>query len=224
MSIFITGTDTNVGKTLVTTAIAVSLKNSGYSVGVFKPIQTGSFLDTEFVKSTDKNIITKVSYSFKMPAAPSLAADFEDVVIDIDKILSDYEKLKSECDIVLVEGAGGILVPIKDDFLMRDLIKAMDLPLLIVARPDLGTINHTLLTIEAAKAKGIKILGIIISNYPDKTEDLAIKTAPEIIKKHSKEKILGFLPSIDNIENNLKKMPDSFNQVMDELKGVLKLG
>ena len=85
---------------------------------------------------------------------------------------------------------------------MRNLTKTLDLPLLIVARPDLGTINHTLLTIEAAKSQNIKIAGIVISNYPFEAENFAIKNAPDMIKEISGEKILGILPKIESLHNN----------------------
>lgn len=96
----------------------------------------------------------------------------------------------------MVEGAGGIMVPVFQDFLVRDLIKLLNLPLVIVARPNLGTINHTLLTIEAAKKSGIEIIGVVISDYPLNTDDLAIKTAPNMIEELSGVKILGILPEI----------------------------
>jgi dethiobiotin synthetase len=91
---------------------------------------------------------------------------------------------------------------------MRDLVKSLDLPLLIVARPDLGTINHTLLTIEAAKNKNIKIAGIVISDYPLETADIAIKNASDMIKKLSGEKILGILPEIEDLDNNPSVLKD----------------
>jgi dethiobiotin synthetase len=91
---------------------------------------------------------------------------------------------------------------------MQDLVKSLDLPLLIVARPDLGTINHTLLTIEAAKNKNINIVGIVISGYPLETADIAIKNAPDMIKELSGEKILGILPKIEDLDNNPDVLKD----------------
>ena len=205
MNIFITGTDTDVGKTIVTAGLAATIKSRGYSGGVFKPIQTGAHCispDIDFVKSVDSEILTHASYNFKEPVAPALAAILDGVEIDIDKIIQDYKELKKKCDFVLVEGAGGLLVPVKGKYLMRNLTKTLDLPLLIVARPDLGTINHTLLTIEAAKSQNIKIAGIVISNYPFEAENFAIKNAPDMIKEISGEKILGILPKIESLHNN----------------------
>lgn len=218
MNIFITGTDTNVGKTVVTAGLAAATRSLGYSVGVFKPVQTGSFEinnelvspDLEFIKSVDGDILTHASYNFKEPVAPSLAAVLDGVDIDIDKIIEDYKELERKCDFIIVEGAGGLLTPIKDKFLMRDLVKRLKLPLLIVARPDLGTINHTFLTIEAAKSQNINIVGIVISNYPSGTEDIAIKNAPEMIETLSGEKILGILPKIKDLNNNPAVLKDVF--------------
>jgi len=170
----------------------------------------GYLNDLEFIKSADESILTKASYNFKEPAAPSLAAYLEGIDIDIDKIIEDYKELGKKCDFVIVEGAGGLLTPIKDSFSMRDLAKTLNLPLVIVARPNLGTINHTLLTIEAAKNKNIKIAGIIISDYPSGTENIAIKNAPDMIKELSGEKILGILPKIEDLNNNPAVLKDMF--------------
>ena len=217
MSIFVTGTDTGVGKTTVTAGIAAVMQSLGYAMGVYKPVQSGAIScgkkllspDLEFVKSIDANIQTKVSYNFKPPVAPSLAALLENAKIYKNRIKIDYENLKETCDFVVVEGAGGILVPVSENFIMRDLAKLLDLPILIVARPDLGTINHTLLTIEAAKTVGLEILGVIISNYPSDTDDIAVKTAPDLISELSGVKILGVLPSVKEVLNNEPEKPEA---------------
>jgi len=204
MNVFITGTDTNVGKTLITAGIAGAAASFGYTAGVYKPVQTGIEMfngriinsDLDFVNFVDQKIITKCGYNFSLPAAPALAAEIEKIKIETEIFIKDFEELNKKCDVVIVEGAGGFLVPVYEDFLIRDLVKLLNIPLIIVARPDLGTINHTLLTIEAAKNSGINILGIIISNYPKDTDDIVIKTAPEIINKLSKIEILGIVPNL----------------------------
>lgn len=196
MDVFITGTDTGVGKTVVTAGIAAVMQGLGYSVGVYKPVQSGTDSDIGFVKSIDSNIRTKCSYAFRPPVAPALAADLEGVKVDTSRLLNDYNEFKKENELVLVEGAGGLLVPVVGRFLIRDLVKLLKLPLLIVARPNLGTINHTLLTIEAAKNAGIEVLGVVFSNFPRYTQDEAIKNAPRIINELSGVRILGALPII----------------------------
>lgn len=209
MDIFVTGTDTGVGKTIVTAGLAAVMQGFGYKMGVYKPVQSGIPMDTEFVESIDSNIQTKVTYALKTPAAPCLAADIDNVTISKSLIKNDFKAFKETCDIVITEGAGGLLVPITEDLTMRGLIKLLNLPVLIVARPHLGTINHTLLTIEAAQNVGLDILGVIISDYPVKTSNLAIKTAPRIISEHSGIPILGILPSIKELSYNSSTIPEA---------------
>ncbi len=210
MNIFITGTDTGVGKTVVTAGLAAVMQSLGYMMGVYKPVQSGAIEkngeliapDLEFVNSIDSNILTKTSYNFKAPVAPSLAAILENTKVYKNRLKIDYEYMRENCDFVITEGAGGILAPVAENFMVRDLAKMLDLPVLIVARPDLGTINHTLLTIEAAMAGGIEVSGVVFSNYPTGTDDIAIKTAPEIVTELSGVKVLGILPIIKEIDGN----------------------
>ena len=203
MNLFVTGTDTGVGKTFITAGIAAELASEGAKVGVYKPVETGApknadkkFFsnDLEFIKKIAPQVQTKSSYLLEIPAAPMVSADVEDVVIEKNIIKKDYEELSKTCDIVIVEGAGGLMVPFAKDFLAADIAKMFNMPVLIVAKPDLGTINHTLLTIEFAKKKGLKIAGVVINNYPENTTDVAIKTAPMIIQKFSDIPYLATVP------------------------------
>lgn len=215
MNIFITGTDTDVGKTFVTAGIAAVMQGLGYKTSVYKPVQSGCIVengelippDLNFVNFIDSNITVKSSYNLLHPVAPALAAMLENVRINRNDIVRDYRELCKKSDFVIVEGAGGLLVPVYQDFLIRDLVKLLDLPLVIIARPDLGTVNHTLLTIEAAKKQGINVLGVIISNYPKDTDDISIKAAPGLISELSGVKILGILPHIECSEQD-NSFPD----------------
>ncbi len=217
MNIFVTGTDTGVGKTVVTAGLAAVMQSLGYITGVYKPVQSGAVEknneliapDLEFVKSIDQNVLTKVSYNFKAPVAPSLAAILDNAKVYKNRLKIDYESMKDSCDFVITEGAGGLLVPVVDNFMIRDLAKLLDLPVLIVARPDLGTINHTLLTIEAAIARGLEVLGVIISNYPSGTDDIAVKTSPDIIAELTGVKILGILPRVKEVYNDEPGKPEA---------------
>lgn len=207
-NIFITGTDTDVGKTIVSAALAATILNEGYKTGVYKPFQSGCIYendrlsnpDPDFIYKINSKILVKSSYNLICPSAPHLAASLENININKELILADYGEMAEKCDFLIVEGSGGLLVPVNDNLLIRDYIKILDLPLIIVARPDLGTINHVLLTIEAAKSYNIEVLGVIISNYPENTDDLVIKTAPEYIKQFSGVDILGILPNIPDID------------------------
>lgn len=223
--VFITGTDTGVGKSIFTATLALSLFNKGKKVAISKPIQTGYPKDTRFLAELTENKIPIFNtYSLELPAAPSVSAKYENKEIEIKKILSDIKKLEREFDIVIVEGIGGIAVPIHEtrsmkqearkmkqeflslhrvscfmphaSYLVADLIKDLNYPTIIVARPTLGTINHTVLTIEFAKQKGLNILGFVISGYDENTKELVIKTAPDEISMITGVKCLMKLPVI----------------------------
>ena len=209
MQIFVTGTDTDVGKTVVTAGLAAVMQSLGYKSGVYKPFQSGAevkngFLvspDLAYVKQFDFYIETLCSYLLKAPTSPYIAAELDGVEIDMDTVKQEYNSIKENCDILLVEGAGGLMVPVAKEVLMLDVAKMFDIPLLIVARPDLGTINHTLLTINAAKQAGIDVAGVIINRYPRGTRDIAIKTAPKLIEEYSDTNILGIIPDIEDFKN-----------------------
>lgn len=205
MNIFVTATDTDVGKTVVTAGLAAIMQSLGYKVGVLKPLQSGAlsqgnFLispDLAFVKKVDPYVTTHASYILKAPTAPYIAAELEDTVIDVDLIVKDYSLMNQKCDTVIVEGSGGLLVPVAPNLLMTEIPKRLNLPVVIVARPDLGTINHTLLTINQALTSGLKVAGVIINRYPEGTDDVAIKTAPRLIEEYSDAKILGIIKDFD---------------------------
>lgn len=209
MQVFVTGTDTDIGKTVVTAGLAAVMQSLGYKAGVYKPFQSGAetkngFLvspDLAYVKKLDFYVETLCSYLLKVPTAPYIAAELEGVEIDLSTVQREYQSIKQNCEILLVEGAGGIMVPIAKDLLMLDAVKMLSIPLLIVARPDLGTINHTLLTINQAKEAGLDIAGVVINRYPQGTNDIAIKTAPRLIEEYSDASILGIIPDIPNFDN-----------------------
>ena len=133
-------------------------------------------------------------YRLKHPLAPSVAADIEGVKIERRKILSAHSRLSKKYDITIVEGAGGIMVPIYKKYLFLDLAKDLGLPVVIVSRPGLGTINHTLLTIEALKNKGLDISGVIINYSEISRKGLSEKTNPEVIEKLGGMTVLGSVP------------------------------
>lgn len=175
-SFFITGTGTGVGKTIVTAGIAGHFLSKGRNVSIMKPVQTGtskSVSDLETIKTIVPGItplpkMLATPYSFSLPASPLLAARSEDREIDPDTILKAFKDASSrqEIDMLLVEGAGGLLVPLTEEFLMVDLISEMNIPAILVTAPELGTVNHTLLSIEAMKKRNLNIAGIIINKMP----------------------------------------------------------
>ncbi|MBE9503282.1 MAG: dethiobiotin synthase [Proteobacteria bacterium] len=202
-SLFVTGTDTSVGKTVVAAAIASALKSRDIDVGVMKPLQSGGDEDVNFLlkaSGAKDELSLVVPYNFKDPIAPSLAARLESVPIDIEKIKDAYSALAARHDVVIVEGSGGIMVPIiekgLDSYLVSNLIVELSLPTVIVARAGLGTINHTLLTIDHAKKKGIDVAGVIINGYPDEPS-LAEKHNAAMIENLSGIPVLSILPFVN---------------------------
>ncbi|MEM7008060.1 MAG: dethiobiotin synthase [Thermodesulfobacteriota bacterium] len=231
--IFVTGTDTGVGKTIVTASIAWNLAQAGNSVAVMKPVQTGTIVsgptDIEFVQELlgdDHKIDVSCPYSFPDPVAPLVASMLSGERILIEKIKDAYEKLSSTNDYVIVEGAGGLLVPILEDYFMSDLALDLELPILVVSRPNLGTLNHSLLTLESAERKGLDIAGIVISNYPW-DPGIPEQTNPELILSMTGVNLLGILPNSSSVSvekgeiGNLRELASS--SLSKELGGTFVL-
>jgi|SaaInlStandDraft_7_1057024.scaffolds.fasta_scaffold148362_1 dethiobiotin synthetase len=192
MIVFITGTDTDIGKTLVSSWLCLHTKYDYY-----KPIQTGSTecLDSKTVYNLSQTKIHQESYIFKNPLSPHMAAQDEKRYIDIEKI-----KLPKANNII-VEGAGGLLVPLNDNYFIADLISKFKTPVILVARSKLGTINHTLLSLEYLKQKNIKVLGVILSGEKNTRNR-------ESIEQYGKVEVLAELPHIKNIcYDSLKSIP-----------------
>lgn len=202
-NIFITGIDTGVGKTLIAAALAAALKETGTDVGVMKPVATGGWDDAQFLiraAGIKDNLFLVNPYCLATPVAPAVAADIEKIKINVGKIKTVYEELSKRHEMMIVEGVGGLLVPIYKKYLVSDLIKDLNLPIIIVARAGLGTINHTLLTISEARRSRIKVIGVIINNYDEADAGIAEKTAPEVIEKIGKIPVLGIVRHIDEID------------------------
>jgi dethiobiotin synthetase len=210
--IFITGTDTEVGKTFVSEGLIKAIREQGLSVCPMKPVETGCRLrrgrlipdDTvRLIRASgvDEEIDLINPYRFNQPLAPSVAAEMKGKKINRKRIFSAYDRLSEKYDITIVEGAGGVMAPVFKKYLFLDLINDLKLPLVIVSRPGLGTINHTLLTIEAVKNKGLNILGVIINYSVNIKKGLTEKTNPEVIEKLGRSPVLGIVPYLKNPSN-----------------------
>ncbi len=221
MEFFITGIDTDIGKTYITKGLAYAFEKSGKKTGVFKPLQSGAIKegdkllapDIEAVKEVSNNINTKCSYLLEGEVSPALAARLAGVKIDINKIKSDFKEFSAINDVTLVEGAGGILAPATDEMHCADLIKALNIPIIIVTVPFLGRLNHTLLTIHYAKSNGIKIKGIIINKVPNETKDTASLNFIEELKMYTDIPILGAIknsPSFNHAKSDFEKLIKAF--------------
>ena len=213
---FITGTDTGVGKTFVSVGLLKALKETGLNVCPMKPVETGCKVQKGELVPEDTLKLIKAAqvsepvdlinpYRFRQPLAPAIASELEGAVISRKKIISAYNKLSNKYDITIIEGAGGIMVPIRKNYLFLDLIKDLALPVIIVSRPGLGTINHTLLTIEAARNRGIEIIGVIINCFADIRKDASVKTNPQMIEKLSGIPVLGTVSYMENFNSKVFK-------------------
>jgi dethiobiotin synthetase len=203
--IFITATDTGVGKTYVSSKIAEALIKSGINAGVFKPVSTGDRNDAKsLIKAAkiDETLETVTPIFFDNPMSPYGASRLENKQIDFKKIFSSLKYLLNKYEFTVVEGIGGLLVPLKKNFFVSDLIKKMNLPVIIVARYGLGTINHTLLAVEKLKRDEQKVLGIVLSGKKNKS-DVSVKSNAVIIKEVTKLSVLelGYNEKIDLREN-----------------------
>lgn len=207
-AIFITATDTGVGKTLVTAALARHFTDKGLRVGVMKPVETGVANPAEpgadasllrwAARATDATELI-APYRFAQPLAPCQAATIAGEQIDSDKIVKACQALRDGKDLMLIEGAGGLMVPIRGGYLMADLAGQLGTPLLIVTHPRLGTLNHTLLTTFAARAMGLELCGYIINRMPGKPGE-AEREAPHLLGSLASADLLGVLPEVSGSE------------------------
>jgi len=203
---FITGTDTEVGKTVIAAALATALREAGWNVGVMKPVASGCVRRREGLVSEDAEFLAQAAdvedsldeitpIRLAEPLAPSVAAARAGVAIDLDAMWAAWRRLRAAHDIVLVEGIGGLLCPVTPTETVADLARQFDLPLLIVARSGLGTINHTALTVEAARSRGLRVAGIFINRYNHESPGLAEMTSPDEIQRLTGVPVLCLVPN-----------------------------
>ncbi|MDA3130466.1 dethiobiotin synthase [Aliibacillus thermotolerans] len=203
--LFITGTDTGVGKTLITAALGRMLSEEGLDVRMFKPMMSG--VKREDAQSDaailQKFVPGKLSleqmnpFQFNAPLSPYMAAKKEGKSVSFQRVIEAWETIKNNHSYYLVEGAGGLAVPLGEHYTVADVAKALRFPLLIVARPTLGTVNHVLLTIEYAKTKGLDVLGVILNETNvNNQDDCSKEDNPHLIETFGRVSVLGSIPYI----------------------------
>jgi dethiobiotin synthetase len=198
---FVTGTGTEVGKTVVAAAIAHTLASEGERVAVFKPAVTGLEPPADGPKSqlmgdisahrpdhevlrlaagSDQTDDEIAPYRYGRAASPHLAASLADEEIEPERLLAAARSAAADADVLVCEGIGGLLVPFSADYLVRDFAAALGLPLVIVASPGLGTINHTLLTIEAARGADLAVATVVLTPWPEKPSEIEVSNRETI--------------------------------------------
>jgi dethiobiotin synthetase len=223
--IFITGTDTGVGKTFFTCALAALLRSYGYQVGVMKPAETGCVEKDGALFPEDAWRLKSASgcaepieiicpYCLAEPLAPSIAAAHAGVKIDIDHLLAVYRDIATRHDITLVEGAGGLMVPVVPGFTFADLARVVKLPIIVVAANRLGAINHLLLTLEHASCKGLSAIGYVLNRVAAESS-LAADTNREELVGLTGVPCLGALPFYSESEPESSETLDRIAQELD---------
>ena len=219
--VFITGTDTDVGKTVVAGAYAAWLASRGVDVGVMKPFATGAVERNGRLVSEDAEYLKAAAQSddpldlinpicLREPLAPYVAAMREGVEIDIDRVAAAFAELQRRHEYVIVEGVGGIAVPVTRGLLVADCHDLFPLPMWVVARPNLGTINHTVLTVDFATRHGWNVEGIIFNESNPTPATTAVRTNPEEITRLTGVPILGMFPYLPPDSVGHSMLADAF--------------
>jgi dethiobiotin synthetase len=207
--VFVTGTDTGVGKTVVAAGLACLLRKKGIDIGVMKPFATGDKLYSKRFKSEDTSILAEAAgvseddedlnpAFFKVPASPLMAAQIlRKSPTDVQDALFPLKKLGIKHQFVVVEGIGGLMVPLTEREFVADFVRLADLPVLIVTHPRLGTLNHTLLTVRVCHEFGLNIIGIIVNMMPKRPSAVEKKT-PYVIQRLAGVPVLAVLPEMKN--------------------------
>lgn len=215
--LFVTGTDTGVGKTVVTAAIARCLRAAGVRVGVCKPVATGASLRDGHLVSEDTLRLGEAAgvpdqlervtpRTFAEPAAPPVAAANEGLSLKLAELTSAVTWWEQGSEVVLVEGVGGLLCPLTEQETIADLASALDYPLLVVARATLGTLNHTLLTLEVAAQRGLSVAGVVLNEVERSGGSLAERTNPQQLVSRIQPPLLTVVRYRDN--ENVDHLPE----------------
>jgi len=198
---FVTGTDTGVGKTAASAALALAEQAAGRNVAYFKPVQTGLVPgepgDSAFVAAA--GIAASEGVRLAEPLAPAVAAERAGTAIDADALVARATALAAGVDVLLVEGAGGLLVPLAGELTMADLAARLGAEVVIVTRPALGTLNHTALTLEAARSRRLPVAGLVVCGWPSE---------PGVVERTNLERlaamapVLGIVPYVDGLDTS----------------------
>jgi dethiobiotin synthase len=236
-SFFITGTGTEVGKTIVTAGILRYLRTRDINAVSMKPIQTGAehqdgkisspdlkiHLEAAEYIPTNEQIETMSPYLYEPACSPHLAGRMSNRYPDLSHIHNNFMDLAENNDLILVEGAGGIFAPINESQTMLDLMKLLRLPIILVAHRGLGTINHTLLSIESLRAANLELAGVVLNETEDVESDFIKEDNPAAIEHFGKINIIGNVNYLSGLKNNPKQSWEEFEQCMPGLTEMFDL-
>jgi len=225
-AILITGTGLGVGKTFVTAGIARALRARGVDVGVMKPVEVGWNPEIDGEWPYDAEALREaaqvddpreeiIPYMYKPFVCPQVAANIEHRPIEMEVIQAALHKLRSKHDVVLVEGVGGLAVPLDEGIDLATLAEHCKLPVLVVSRAHLGTLNDTFLTVHYARSRGLEVIGVVTNLYDASVEDPTIPSNVPMIEQMCQLKVYGRLP--------LQPDADTFDQVMQSCNSCLDL-
>ena len=230
--LFISGTDTGVGKTFVAGTLVTLLRGRQFDVGVMKPVETGCPRQDGRLQPQDALYLREMAgatdpldeicpYALEMPAAPSVSADAAGITLDLDRIAARFRELAARHQLTLVEGAGGILVPLTETADYTDLMRKLDIPVLLVARASLGTINHTLLSVHWARHVELPILGVVV-NSPTGPIAPSEHANLQALAKRLPTPLLGCLPYVSEASYDISLVEKSLD--LARLLELLDLG
>jgi dethiobiotin synthetase len=213
--IFVTATDTETGKTIISGHIASAICSLGYDAGVMKPVASGCVCKKDPVTgeekliSEDAELLAKLSGStdpleeitplcFREPLAPMPAAQIENRPVDLDLVRQAWTRLSARHEFMVVEGIGGVMVPITAGYYLLDMIVEFGLPALVVTRAGLGTLNHTILTVNTLRANGVEVAGLIMNECKPSERGPAEKTNPAVLEKCLDLSVICTIPHLQD--------------------------
>ncbi|KMQ51014.1 Dethiobiotin synthetase [Chitinispirillum alkaliphilum] len=226
-AIFITGTDTDIGKTYISRLLADTFAGPQTTVSYVKPIQTGCEKDESgILRAPDADYVFRgkavkikeykyhVPFRFEPACSPHLAASLESVSISLEHISHCLQLICSQTDLVVVEGAGGILVPLNEHQFMIDLMIFLQLPVILVTSPHLGTLNHTLLSLSTLRQNNLKLAGTVINNVRSEPDNFLTRDNKSVIRKHSSPSPVLEIEFGCNNNNKLKEFCNDIKEIL----------
>ncbi len=203
LKLYVTGVEQKNDKIFVTTGLSATMQSLGYETGVYKPVEVGAiecngFLlskDLQFLKSHDAHVKTYFTYLLKEEISPILSGAKEKILIEKNIIIRDFDTIKKENECLIVDGLWGLATPYGKNFLEEDVVKSLDLPLLLTISAENSDLNNALLAINRAKEQRLEFRGVIINNYAETS--VGKKLIPKMIEEYTDAKVLGVLPHLD---------------------------